>query len=111
MIEATVSATWKAPRASGLQAATQAVTETAVSEHLLALAANSAASSEARAIARDEAVSLRAWIASATAATPEEKALHAATLARIDLFLKDPDKFAPAAAPAVPPGQPIGSDE
>ena len=28
----------------------------------------------------------------------EEKALHAATLARIDLFLKEPDKFKPARA-------------
>lgn len=111
VIEATVNATWKAPRASGLQAATQAVTETAVSEHLLALAANSAASSEARAVARAEVVTLRAWIAGATAATPEEKALHAATLARIDLFLKEPDKFVPAAPPPVPPGQPIGDDE
>jgi len=111
VIEAIVDATWKGPRATGLQATTQGVTETAVSEHLLALAANSAASGEARAIARAEAVSLRAWIAGASAATLEEKALYAATLARIDLFLKEPDKFAPAAPPAVPPGQPIGDEE
>ncbi|HVP54148.1 MAG TPA: zinc-dependent metalloprotease [Candidatus Eisenbacteria bacterium] len=111
VIEATLAATWKAPRATGLQAETQRVTETAVSEHLLALAANSAASGEARAISRAEAVSLRDWIAGATTATAEDKALHAATLARIDLFLKQPDKFTPAPAPAVPPGQPIGDEE
>jgi hypothetical protein len=111
VIEATVSATWKAPRATGLQANTLAITETAVTEHLLALAASSDASKEARAIARAEAGSLRDWIASASAATPEDKALNAATIARIDQFLKEPDKFTPAPAPTVPPGQPIGDDE
>jgi hypothetical protein len=111
VIEATLSATWKAPRTSGLQANTQAVTEVAVSEHLLALAASSEASKEAKAIARAEAVSLRDWIASVSATTPEDKALNAATIARIDQFLKEPDKFAPAPAPTVPPGQPIGDDE
>jgi hypothetical protein len=111
VIEATINATWKTPRASGLQATTQAVTETAVSEHLLALAASTEASKEVKAIARAEAVSLRDWIASASAATPEEKALNAASIARIDQFLKEPDKFTPAPAPTVPPGQPIGDDE
>jgi hypothetical protein len=111
VIEAAVNATWKAPRASGLQANTQAVTETAVSEHLLALAASNEASKETKAIARAEAVSLRDWIAGASAASPEDKALHAATVARIDQFLKEPDKFTPAPTPTVPPGQPIGDDE
>jgi hypothetical protein len=111
LIEATINATWKAPRASGLQATTQAVTETAVLEHLLALAASKEASREAQAIARAEAVSLRDWIAGASAVTSEETALNAATIARIDQFLKEPDKFTPAPAPTVPPGQPIGDDE
>jgi len=111
VIEATIDATWKAPRAAGLQATAQGITETAVSEHLLALAADPSASAEARAIARAEAVDLRAWIAGASAATPDEKALHAATVARIDLFLRQPDKFKPSSPPPVPPGQPIGDDE
>jgi Met-zincin/Domain of unknown function (DUF5117) len=111
VIEATVNASWKAPRATGLQAATQGVTETAVSEHLLALAASNDASKEAKAIARAEAASLRDWIASVSATTPEEKALNTGTIARIDQFLKEPDKFTPAPAPTVPPGQPIGDDE
>lgn len=111
VIEATLSATWKAPHLTGMQAETQAITETTVSERLLALAAGSEASEEARAIARSEIVSLRGWIASNTGATPEEKALRDATLARIDLFLKDPEKFKPAPAPPVPPGQPIGNEE
>src|SRR6516165_1811191 len=111
VIEATVGATWKAPRATGLQANALAVTETAVTEHLLALAASNDASKGAKAIARAEAVSLRDWIASAPAASPEDKALNAATMARIDQFLKNPEKFTPAPMPTVPPGQPIGDDE
>jgi Met-zincin/Domain of unknown function (DUF5117) len=111
VIEKVVDATWKAPRSGGLQAATQGIVEVGVAENLLALTASDTASAEARAIARAEVVSLRAWIAGASAATSEEKALHAATLARIDLFLKDPDKFTPASTAPVPPGQPIGDDE
>jgi hypothetical protein len=82
VIEATLNATWKAQRATGLQAVTQEVTEAAVSEHLLALAGSTETSKEAKAIARAEAVSLRDWIAGASAVTPEEKALNAATIAR-----------------------------
>jgi len=111
VIEATVNATWKAPQLTGMQAETQAVTETVVAEHLLALAAGSEASAEARAIARSEVVSLRGWIAGHGGDTADEKALRDATLARIDFFLKDPEKFKPAPAPTVPPGQPIGQEE
>ena len=111
VIQATVAATWKAPRDSGLQGEVQRITETSVSEHLLALAADKTASTEARAIARQQVMSLRDWIASAQFTTPEDNAVRTATLARIDVFLKDPDKFTPAPAPPVPPGQPIGDDE
>ncbi len=111
VVEATFAATWKAPQVKGLQGQMQRITETAVVEHLFGLAANNAASSEARAMARDEVVSLRGFIAGVLPTTNEQKALQAATLARIDLFLKEPEKFAPAPTPAVPPGQPIGDDE
>jgi hypothetical protein len=111
VMEAGIAATWKAPQAKGLQGNVQRITETAVVEHLLGLAANSAASSEARAVARDEVVTLRKFIAGVLPTTSEQKAQQAATLARIDSFLKDPDKFTPATPPTVPPGQPIGDDE
>lgn len=111
VIEATIGATWKAPQARGLQGQVQRITETAVLEHLLGLAANNAASSDARALARDEVVSLRKFIAGVLPTTNEQKAQQAATLARIDAFLKEPEKFTPAAPPTVPPGQPIGDDE
>jgi hypothetical protein len=111
VIEATISATWKAPTAHAMQAKTQRITRSEVTEHLLALAANNAASVDARTIARAEVLSLRSWIGTVSAASSEDKALNTTTLARIDLFLKDPEKFVPAPPPPVPPGQPIGDDQ
>ena len=114
VIEAVFQATWKAPRATGLGAETQRITEAATVEHLLALAANGSASPDARAQARAEALSLRSWISTqATKApeSPEEKAVRTAAIARIEAFEKDPEKFVPATDVAAPPGQPIGDDE
>ena len=108
VIEAVFDASWKAPRAGGLQAATQAVVEDAVLENLLELAANKSASPEASAVARAQAMALRSWLA---ANPQEDKAMRAAAVARIDSFEKNPEKFAPAARPTAPPGQPIGDDE
>jgi hypothetical protein len=111
VIEATIAATWKAPQTRGAQGQIQRITETAVVEHLLGLAANNAASSDARALAREEVVSLRKFIAGVLPTTTEQKAQQSTTLARIDMFLKEPEKFTPAPPPVVPPGQPIGDDE
>jgi hypothetical protein len=111
LIDATVDATWKAPRASGLQGEIQRITQTAVAEHLLALAADYSASVGARAVAREEVNALRSWIAASAPQSYGDKALQTATLARIDLFLKDPEKFKPAPPPTVPPGQPIGDED
>lgn len=111
VIESVIDATWKSPRGKGLHATTQGITEVAASEHLLSLAANNDASSQARAVARTEVAALRAWLSTAAAGTPDENALRAATLARIDVFLKEPEKFTPSPPPPVPPGQPIGDDE
>ncbi len=109
-IEAVVAATWKAPRVGGLQTLIQTTTEFAVTEHLLGLAANKDASPQARAVARAEAVNLHAFL-STSAGDNVEQAVRATALARIEQFLKDPDKFTPAPTPPVPPGQPIGDDE
>jgi hypothetical protein len=75
------------------------------------LAANHNASAEARAVARAEALSLRAWLSAAAAQAPEEKAVRAAAIARIAAFEKDPEKFTPVSDVAAPPGQPIGDEE
>ncbi len=111
VIEAALTATWKAPQVKGLQGETQRITETALVEHLLGLAADNTASTEARAQARDEVAPLRTFIAGVLPTTIEQRAQQTATLARIDLFLKEPEKFTPAPPAPVPPGQPIGDEE
>ena len=104
VIEAVLSTTWKAPRVAGLPGATQDVVEHAVLENLLALAAGS--SSTASSVARGQAFALRAWLK-----TDASKAEHAAAIARIDAFEKNPEKFAVAPRVEAPPGQPIGDEE
>ncbi len=111
VIEEVFNATWKAPRATGLEGEIQRITEAAALEHLLALAANHDASSEARAQARAAALNLRSWMSTSPTQVPEEKAVRAAASARIAAYEKDPDKFAPAGDVAIPPGQPIGDDQ
>ncbi|MGD1023496.1 MAG: zinc-dependent metalloprotease [Candidatus Sulfotelmatobacter sp.] len=111
VIDAVFHATWKAPRVEGLEGEIQRATEMSTLEHLLALAANHSASSEARALARAQALDLRAWMSATPSGTPAERAVRASAIARINAFEKDPEKFAPAPDVAVPPGQPIGDDE
>ncbi len=111
VIDAVFQATWKAPRVEGLEGEIQRATEISTLEHLLALAANRSASSEARALARAQALGLRTWMSAAPSGAPAERAVRAAAIARINSFEKDPEKFTPAPDVAVPPGQPIGDDE
>jgi hypothetical protein len=111
VISAVVRTTWQAPRATGLQAATQSVIETATLENLLSLAADKSTSSEAAAIARGQVFSLRSWLSSNPGDTQKENAVRSAAVARVDAFEKDPDKFSPAPRPQAPPGQPIGDEE
>jgi len=105
LIDATLVATWKAPRQSGLALAVQQSVETETLEHLLALGANTTTSAEVRAIVRARAAKLGADLASST----EPNRIAAA--ARIDEFLKHPETFKPAPPIEAPPGMPIGNDE
>jgi hypothetical protein len=112
VLDAVLSATWKAPRNTGLEAQTQLSVEDIVLDHLLGLAADKQASGVARAIARSEAVSLGDWIRTQTT-DPANRVLtahRAAAGAEIERFLREPEKFAPAPELQTPPGQPIGDD-
>ncbi len=113
VIDAALRATWKSPRATGAAAATQRTVEAAMLEHLLALAADSQASAEARAIARQQAVSLHTWLEHSSTATSgaTERATREAAAARIADFEREPAKFAPAPGAIAPPGMPIGDDD
>jgi Met-zincin/Domain of unknown function (DUF5117) len=132
-LDAVLTATWKAPRLSGLAGLTQFTVEDIVLDHLLGLAAagggagmsagaafpagvsvaggrgSGVASGQARAIALAEAVKLEDWLKGQTG-TSEEKAHWMAGIAEIEQFRRDPARFAPVPELETPPGQPIGSD-
>ena len=109
VIDATLIATWKSPRSAGLATSVQQAVESRVTEWLLILAANPAASEQARAITRRE---LASFLESLPAAQDPATAAHRAMIAaRINLFLNDPAKFTPAKPIEAPPGMPIGDDE
>ncbi len=81
-------------------------------EAMFTLAANPAASSQARAIARSHLLDvLKEW-QSADPLKDTAEAIHrAALVARIGQFEREPEKFVPAKPLEAPPGMPIGDDE
>ena len=111
VLDAALAATWKSPRQNGLAAQTQITAEDVVLDHLLGLAADKQASAEARAIARSKAVELKDWLATQPSDAAGDLTAHrAASVAEIESFLREPEKFAPASELPTPPGQPIGDD-
>jgi hypothetical protein len=105
VIQATFSAVRNDNPSHDLTRAVEVAVHARVVEWLLALAANPQASVEARGIARERIVALRAAIGDSR--QPE----LAAEAARIDEFLTTPDKFVPAKPIEAPPGMPIGDDD
>ncbi|HEY0786967.1 MAG TPA: zinc-dependent metalloprotease, partial [Acidobacteriaceae bacterium] len=107
-----LASTWFAPRLDGQAALTQATVEDVVLRHLLALAANEEESATVRDMAAYQVRDLKSWLQAHTGdSRPLEAAHRAGALQQIGAFEKDPSRFAAPAAPAVPPGQPIGDDE
>ena len=79
---------------------------------MLALAANPATSSQARAIARAHVESVLRQFTSTPAPTDPAEAIHrAALIERIHAFQHDAAPFVPAPQIEAPPGMPIGEDE
>jgi hypothetical protein len=114
VIDATLKATWYAPRQQGLEGLTQSTVEDATLDHLLALGASTEASPQATAQAIAEAEKLKAWLktqSSAADLSADQKAHNAAAEAKIESFEKDPSKFKAPPTLEAPPGQPIGEDE
>lgn len=78
-------------------------------EAMLALTINSAASSQARAIAHWHIQDLlKQWTSEALPQNTAEAIHRAAMIDRIREFERDPAKFVPASAVEAPPGMPIG---
>ncbi len=81
-------------------------------EGMFTLAANPAASSQARAIARSHLMNLLGrWTTEAKPSDSAEAIHRAAMIARLQEFEKNPDKFVPVKPVDAPPGMPIGDDE
>jgi len=134
VIGQTLKATWQSPRQNGLAAETQFAVEDIVLGHLLQLAAGSAGSSQSAGAAFPAGVSiggapaeaasqqacaeasaqitaLEDWLKAQPKTSSELQAHRAAAIDQIERFRKDPAKFAAPPALAMPPGQPIGSED
>ena len=101
VIDAALATTGKPPRSGGLGQAVQRAVYVRTVEALLTLAANSNAPAEVRAVTQAKLTEIRQH---ANLGSPTDAYLAH----RIDLYLGDPSKFAPAEPIEAPPGMPIG---
>jgi hypothetical protein len=109
VIAATLASTQLPDGATGLAVQVKHAVDDRILEALLGLGANPEASAETQAIVRQSVVALRSKLASASG-DDEDRAAAALETARIDQFLRDPEKFVPAKPIPAPPGMPIGED-
>ena len=109
VLDATLGATHASDSGSGLVMAVHNAVDRQILESLLALAADPQASAEARAIARDRLLALKARLAAPSSNAAGEPS-RAAAVARIEEFERDPAKFVPNKPVEAPPGMPIGDD-
>jgi hypothetical protein len=110
VLQATLDATWYAPIKTGLAQAVKLRVEHVALRHLLALAANEAASPLVQAIVRDVVEGLRASVVSGLGAgghDPVTRAHRLAALETIGAFAKAPETFRHPGTLAPPPGMPI----
>jgi hypothetical protein len=112
VLDAIVTATWKAPHAAGYAGEVARTVDDVVLYDLLSLAMNDRATTQVRAVASREAEQLKAWLnANKSAGDPSQQAHLAYAAAQIEQFQKDPKKLE-LTAPAEPPdGPPIGDED
>ena len=107
-----VAATWQSPRGDDYAGEVGRVVDHSVLNHLLTLANNDAASTQARATALATVTALQSWVDAQWEAepTPAQSAHFQWAQHTIERWLDDPSDF-PAPAPLDPPdGSPIGID-
>lgn len=108
VVDRVLAATWRAARVTGYHGEVQRVVDSVVLYHLMALAANDRASTQARAIAR---YSLAELSKSLKTTDLDDLAHFQYAQAQIKRFLDDP-KIIPIPRPLDPPdGQPIGTTD
>ncbi|HKW65504.1 MAG TPA: zinc-dependent metalloprotease [Candidatus Acidoferrum sp.] len=110
VLDAILTATWKAPHGEGYHAQIANVVDNAALYDLMALVADDHAGEEVRAIANYELDDLHAWLKAQPGQSPNF--LHSLYAARqIEQFEKDPKKIDLAPPSEPPDGPPIGTDE
>jgi hypothetical protein len=111
VLDAVLSATWKAPHPKGTNAEIANTVDDVVLYGLMALTANDRAANAVRAVASLKLHELKAWLDSRASVPAAQLARAHASFAsnRIELFFKDPKliDFTPPSEP--PDGPPIGS--
>src|SRR5690242_15399345 len=113
VIDRVLSATWKAPAASGYAGEIQHTVNMVVLTNLMSLAANDRASNQVRAIASLKLDQLKAWLSTQRRlnADENERAFVFYSVDQIKRFQEDPKKMNLTAPQQPPDGQPIGADD
>src|SRR5215213_5928147 len=112
VIDRILSATWKAPVASGYAGEIQHTVNLVILSDLMALAAAERASNQVRAIASWKLDQLKTWLTAQTrlAADENRRAFLFYSIEQIKRFQDDPKKANITPAQQPPDGQPIGMD-
>jgi len=112
VLDAVITATWKAPRGADYNGAIARTVDDVVLYDLLTLATNDSAAPEVRAIAAYKAHQLKTWLGGAApgaGAGEDEQAHRAQAIREIEQFEREPKKLELAAPSEPPDGPPIGS--
>lgn len=112
VIEKLLSSTFKAPVASGLDAAIQVTVNHVVLQNILELATSKHASAQVKAITQLEIEKLKNWLETKTNVTDEDwKSHYHYCLRQIKAFQSDPEKYKQENLLSPPPGMPIGEED
>jgi hypothetical protein len=105
-----LTATWKAPQATGYEAEIQRTVDDVVLNDLMRLAASEQAAPQVRALALLKLSDLKDWLYAGLRQRPEEnrRAQFAYAVSEIEHFEKDPKSIKIPSPVEPPPGQPIG---
>ncbi len=109
MIDALISATWKAPRRKGMEGLIQLQTEQLLLTYLLAASIDDDNSFITKSVVQKELADLKTFIETKKKSVSDT--IYAGHLLLALERMKSPDKAKPAIHAAMPPGAPIGCDE